>query len=93
MLDQPTLPDAEYDRLMRELQALEAEHPELVTSDSPTQRVSGAPSREFRAVPHSAPMLSLNNAFAESEVIAFDARAREALRRAGIGDEMNTNAS
>ena len=83
VLDQPTLPDAEYDRLMRELQALEAEHPELVTSDSPTQRVSGAPSREFRAVPHAAPMLSLNNAFTEAEVIAFDTRAREALRRAG----------
>ncbi|MBC8118543.1 MAG: NAD-dependent DNA ligase LigA [Burkholderiaceae bacterium] len=83
VLDQPTLPDAEYDRLMRELQALEAGHPELMTPDSPTQRVSGTPSREFRTVPHAAPMLSLNNAFTEVEVMAFDARARDALRRAG----------
>ena len=83
LLDQPTLPDAEYDRLMRELQVLEAAHPELITPDSPTQRVSGAPSREFRAVRHAAPMLSLNNAFDEASVAAFDARAREGLARAG----------
>ena len=83
VLDQPTLPDAEYDRLMRELQALEGEHPELQTPDSPTQRVSGSPSREFQGVRHAAPMLSLNNAFSEAEVTAFDTRAREALRRAG----------
>ena len=63
LLDRPTLPDAEYDRLMQELQALEAAHPALVTPDSPTQRVAGAPSREFREVRHAAPMLSLNNAF------------------------------
>ncbi|MEP6608832.1 MAG: NAD-dependent DNA ligase LigA [Burkholderiaceae bacterium] len=84
MLDQPTLPDAEYDRLMRELQALEAEHPELTTSDSPTQRVAGAANREFREVRHSAPMLSLNNALSEAEATAFDARARDALLRAGF---------
>ena len=83
LLDQPTLPDAEYDRLMRELQALEAEYPELVSADSPTQRVGGAPSREFREVRHAAPMLSLNNAFDEGDVTAFDARARDGLRRAG----------
>ena len=83
LLDQPKLPDAEYDRLMRELQALEAEYPELVSADSPTQRVSGAPSREFREVRHAAPMLSLNNAFAEADVTAFDTRARDGLRRAG----------
>ena len=83
LLDQPKLPDAEYDRLMRELQALEAEYPELVSADSPTQRVGGAPSREFREVRHAAPMLSLNNAFAEADVTAFDTRAREGLRRAG----------
>ena len=82
LLDQPTLPDAEYDRLMQELQALEAAHPELVDPDSPTQRVSGAPSREFREVRHAAPMLSLNNAFDEASVAAFDARARDALARA-----------
>ena len=84
LLDQPTLPDAEYDRLMHELQALEAAHPELITPDSPTQRVGGAPSREFREVRHAMPMLSLNNAFDEASVAAFDARARDGLaRRAG----------
>ncbi len=83
LLDQPTLPDAEYDRLMRELQALEAANPELITPDSPTQRVGGAPSREFREVRHAVPMLSLNNAFDEASVAAFDTRARDALARAG----------
>ena len=75
LLDQPTLPDAEYDRLMRELQALEAEHPALRTPDSPTQRVGGAPSRDFREVRHAVPMLSMNNTIAEGDVATFDARA------------------
>ncbi len=83
LLDQPTLPDAEYDRLMRELHALEAANPDLITPDSPTQRVGGAPSREFREVRHALPMLSLNNAFDEASVAAFDTRARDALARAG----------
>ncbi len=83
LLDQPTLPDAEYDRLMRNLQALEAAHPELVSPESPTQRVGGAPSREFREVRHAAPMLSLNNAFDAADVAAFDTRARDGLTRAG----------
>jgi len=83
LLDRPTLPDAEYDRLMQELHALEAAHPALVTPDSPTQRVGGAPSREFREVRHATPMLSLNNAFDEADVIAFDTRVRDALLRAG----------
>ena len=83
LLDQPTLPDAEYDRLMRELHALEQEHPELITAESPTQRVGGAPSREFREVRHAAPMLSLNNGFDEADVTAFDTRARDGLARAG----------
>ncbi len=83
LLDQPTLPDAEYDRLMLELHALEAEHPELVTPDSPTQRVGGAASRTFSPVRHAVPMLSLNNAFNEADVVAFDARARDALIRTG----------
>ncbi len=83
LLDQPTLPDAEYDRLMLELRALEAAHPQLVSPDSPTQRVGGAPSREFREVRHTAAMLSLNNAFDEAGVTAFDTRARDALLRAG----------
>ena len=82
LLDQPTLPDAEYDRLMRELQALEAAHPELISADSPTQRVGGSASREFREVRHAAPMLSLNNAFDAPSVAAFDTRARDALARA-----------
>ena len=73
---------------MRELQALEAEYPELVNADSPTQRVGGAPSREFREVRHAAPMLSLNNAFDEADVTAFDARAprRTATRRRVVED-------
>ena len=62
VLDSPEVSDAEYDRLMRELEALEAEHPELVSPDSPTQRVGAAPAEEFATVPHDPPMLSLNNA-------------------------------
>ena len=77
--DAPTISDAEFDVLFRELESLEREHPELVTSDSPTQRVAGAPAGEFAAVAHRLPMLSLNNAFADSEVAAFDKRVREAL--------------
>ncbi|HZP91425.1 MAG TPA: NAD-dependent DNA ligase LigA [Burkholderiales bacterium] len=81
--DAPTLPDAEYDRLFRELQALEAAHPELVTPDSPTQRVGAAPLAELSAVTHATPMLSLNNAFAEDDVAAFDRRVREGLEAHG----------
>ena len=79
VLDEPTVPDAEYDRLMAELRALEAAHPELVTPDSPTQRVAGAPSAAFGEVVHSIPMLSLDNAFSEEYVAAFDRRIRERL--------------
>jgi len=79
VLDEPEIPDAEYDRLMRELQALEAEHPELITPDSPTQRVGAKPTKEFAPVRHEIPMLSLNNAFSEEEVRAFDRRVRERL--------------
>jgi DNA ligase (NAD+) len=79
VLDAPTVSDAEYDRLFRELQALESEYPALVTPDSPTQRVGAEPAGEFEAVTHRLPMLSLNNAFSESEVEGFDRRAREAL--------------
>ncbi|HJS37182.1 MAG TPA: NAD-dependent DNA ligase LigA [Burkholderiales bacterium] len=78
--DAPEIPDAEYDRLFAELQALEAEHPELVTLDSPTQRVGASPLAEFAEVRHRTPMLSLNNAFAEEDVHAFDRRVREALQ-------------
>lgn len=79
VLDDPEVPDAEYDRLVIELRKLEAEHPELVTPDSPTQRVGGAPIAGFREVHHRVPMLSLDNAFASEEVIAFDRRVRERL--------------
>ena len=77
--DAPDVSDAEYDGWMRELAALEAEHPELATPDSPTQRVAGAPSEAFEAVTHRLPMLSLNNAFTDAEVEAFDRRARDTL--------------
>ncbi len=79
VLDAPTITDAEYDRLFRELQDLENAHPQWLRSDSPTQRVGAAPLAEFAAVNHAAPMLSLNNAFTEEEVAAFDRRAREGL--------------
>lgn len=79
VLDQPTIPDAEYDKLFLELQRLETEHPELITPDSPTQRVGGIPLPAFGQVAHRVPMLSLNNAFAEDEAAAFDRRCREGL--------------
>ena len=79
VLDAPTVSDAEFDQLFRELEALERDYPELSTPDSPTQRVSGQPAAEFASVTHRVPMLSLNNAFSDEEVGAFDRRAREAL--------------
>ena len=79
VLDNPSISDAEFDRLFRELQALEHEYPELATADSPTQRVGSTPASAFRTVRHRVPMLSLNNAFAEEEVQAFDRRVREGL--------------
>ena len=79
VFDAPTIPDAEYDRLFRELQALEQAHPDIVTSDSPTQRVGAAPLLQFAQVRHAVPMLSLSNAFEESEVIAFDRRVGDGL--------------
>ena len=83
VLDAPLVRDAEYDRLFRELQALEAEHPELLRSDSPTQRVGAAPLAGFAAVAHATPMLSLSNAFSDDEVAAFDRRVREGLAAEG----------
>jgi DNA ligase (NAD+) len=79
VLDDPLIPDSEYDRLMAELQALEAKHPELVTPDSPTQRVGAAPLAEFAEVRHRVPMLSLDNAFTEEDLAGFDRRVRERL--------------
>ena len=79
VLDHPSIPDAEYDALFKELQFLEASHPELITPDSPTQRVGGAPLPEFSQVAHDVPMLSINNGFAEEDILAFDKRVREGL--------------
>ena len=80
-LDDPEVPDAEYDRLMLELRALEAEHPDLVMADSPTQRVGAAPVSAFGAVRHRIAMLSLDNAFSDDEVRDFDRRVRERLEQ------------
>src|SRR5690348_11282842 len=79
VLDDPELPDAEYDKLMVELRALEAQYPDLITPDSPTQRVSGQPVTTFGVVTHRVPMLSLDNAFTDDDVLAFDRRIRERL--------------
>ncbi len=81
VLDAPSIPDAEYDRLLRELQELENAHPELLRADSPTQRVGAVPLKAFAEAVHAVPMLSLNNAFSEAEVAAFDRRVREGLER------------
>ncbi|KVE27359.1 aromatic ring-opening dioxygenase LigA [Burkholderia singularis] len=79
VLDQPDLPDAEYDRLFIELQQIEAAHPELATPDSPTQRVSGEVAGGFTPVVHDKPMLSLNNGFTDDDVAAFDKRVADGL--------------
>ncbi len=79
VLDDPLISDAEFDAMFRELQTLEAQYPELATVDSPTQRVGATPLKSFAEVVHRTPMLSLNNAFNDEEVRAFDARVREAL--------------
>lgn len=79
----PEISDAEFDRLVHELERLEAEHPDLVTPDSPTQRVAGRPTESFPTVEHLAPMLSLDNAYDEDDLRAFDDRLR---RGAGLGD-------
>ena len=86
VLDDPLIPDSEYDRLLRRLQELEAAHPELVSADSPTQRVGAEPLAAFAAVRHEIPMLSLDNVFSEEELRAFDRRVRERL-----GDEASVD--
>ncbi len=83
VLNDPEISDAEFDALVAELQALEREHPDLVTPDSPTQRVGGRPVEGFAAVEHGVPMLSLDNTYDEGEVAAFDERLRRALADAG----------
>jgi len=89
ILDDPQIPDAEWDRLLQELLTLEAAHPELVTADSPTQRVGAAPIDEFAEVRHRVPMLSLDNALTEEDLRAFDRRVRERL---GTSDEIEYSA-
>ncbi|MEZ0317993.1 MAG: NAD-dependent DNA ligase LigA [Methylophilaceae bacterium] len=84
VLDTPTVPDSEYDKLYRELQALENANPALITADSPTQRVGGSPLKAFASITHRQAMLSLNNAFEEDELVAFDKRIRDALGRDDI---------
>ncbi|OQX87434.1 DNA ligase (NAD(+)) LigA [candidate division KSB1 bacterium 4484_87] len=79
ILDEPEISDAEYDRLMRKLQALENQFPELITPDSPTQRVGAAPLEAFESYTHATPMLSLDNGFDEGEIREFDARLRKML--------------
>ncbi|MGH8176458.1 MAG: NAD-dependent DNA ligase LigA [Steroidobacter sp.] len=79
VLDDPEVSDAEYDRLLHELRALEEQFPELVTADSPTQRVGAAPVSELDEVVHAKPMLSLDNAFSDEDLIGFDRRVRERL--------------
>ena len=80
VLDAPSVPDAEYDRLFKQLQQLEAEHPELITPDSPTLRVGGAALPVFLQVRHAVPMLSLNNGFDDEDVLAFVRRVEEGLQ-------------
>lgn len=84
VLDDPSLPDAEFDRLLRELETLEAQHPELRTPDSPTQRVGAEPSGAFDSVTHLQPMQSLGNCFSDEELGEFDRRVREGLGRTPI---------
>lgn len=83
VLDAPTVPDAEYDKLFRELQQLEQQNPALISSDSPTQRVGAAPLAKFSQVQHSIPMLSLDNAFDATDFVSFVKRMRDRLDLAG----------
>jgi DNA ligase (NAD+) len=84
--DAPEISDAEYDRLYRELEALEARYPDLVAADSPTRRVGAPPAEGFAEVPHRVPMLSLDNAMDADEMRAFDERVRRVLE---IGDPLD----
>ena len=84
VMDAPSIPDSEYDKLFRQLQTLEQDNPDLITPDSPTQRVGGKPLKAFDSVTHRVAMLSLNNAFEEGEVAAFDRRVRESLGQENI---------
>jgi len=80
VLDQPLIPDSEYDRLMRELQEIERDHPDWMSDDSPSQRVGGKALKEFTQVQHELPMLSLDNAFTTEDLLAFDQRIKDRLK-------------
>jgi DNA ligase (NAD+) len=84
VLDAPTIPDAEYDKLFQELQVLEDADPELIRDDSPTQRVGAPPLGQFDQVTHTVPMLSLGNGFEEADIVAFDRRVRDGLQDSGL---------
>ncbi len=88
VLDDPEVPDAEYDRLMRQLQSLEREHPELISEDSPTQRVGDQPIAAFGTVQHRVPMLSLDNAFSPDELRDFHRRVAVRLELEDENDEL-----
>ena len=83
VLDKPSISDREYDMLMRRLTELEGEHPELITPDSPTQRVGGAPLDKFKSVAHKLPLLSLDNALNTEELNEFDERVRKGIGESG----------
>lgn len=87
VLDDPSVPDAEYDRLMRRLQELEERHPDWITADSPTQRVGAEPLGAFSEVTHAVPMLSLDNAFDDDEMRDFERRIKDRLKNTGISEE------
>ncbi|MCV2963578.1 NAD-dependent DNA ligase LigA, partial [Escherichia coli] len=80
VMDAPEIPDAEYDRLMRELRELEAQRPDLITPDSPTQRVGAAPLTAFNQIRHEVPMLSLDNVFDEESFLDFNKRVQDRLK-------------
>ncbi|CBW75016.1 NAD-dependent DNA ligase (EC 6.5.1.2) [Mycetohabitans rhizoxinica HKI 454] len=84
VLDRPEIPDAEYDKLFKELEQIEADHPDLITPDSPTQRVGGAVAEGFAPIVHDVPMLSLNNGFEDSDVDAFDKRVSDVLQHGDV---------
>src|SRR5687768_14856606 len=87
VLSDPEIADAEFDALMKELERLEAEHPDLARDDSPTRRVGGRAAAGFETVEHAQPMLSLDNAYADEELLAFDERVRRGLAAAGAATE------
>ncbi len=91
VLDDPEIPDSEYDKLLRELQDIETKHPQLLTEDSPSQRVGAPPLSEFTQVTHLIPMLSLGNAFSEDEVLAFEKRLLDRLNGNATKDQEPEN--